>query len=250
MKSVAVMARDVPFVELIRDSFCRNNVFPRQVGGGDNFEQAFFDAQLLESDPSPAEMASRLIDRMESLAPAVDRSLIAQLRGRIGSDQISLARCGDRARPLLVRMQALYTDGNAFYFNVLRDCLDVLRVNGNHVPQREALGVIRDTADEVALLPGIPSIEDVLAIQSASLLRAQHAAQRTSEGIFVMTAHQAKGREFDAVILVGADSGSFPDDQDSRRLLYVALTRATKAWVVIHPQLDNSPLLRLCLPAG
>ncbi len=47
-----------------------------------------------------------------------------------------------------------------------------------------------------------------------------------------MTAHQAKGKEFDAVVLVNATAAHFPDSDEGRRLFYVAITRASKAWTI------------------
>jgi len=60
-----------------------------------------------------------------------------------------------------------------------------------------------------------------------------------------MTAHQAKGKEFDGVVLFPVDARRWPDDDEHRRLLYVALTRATSRWVLVTPSHDASPLLRL-----
>lgn len=46
------------------------------------------------------------------------------------------------------------------------------------------------------------------------------------DGLYFMTAHQAKGKEFDAMILLPASKRWFPADDEGRRLLYVAITRA------------------------
>lgn len=60
------------------------------------------------------------------------------------------------------------------------------------------------------------------------------AAHRRDDGIELTTIHGAKGREWDRVILFGADQGQLPHQQalddgdleDERRLCYVAFTRA------------------------
>jgi DNA helicase-2/ATP-dependent DNA helicase PcrA len=52
----------------------------------------------------------------------------------------------------------------------------------------------------------------------------------TAEGVTVCTIHAAKGREFDTVFLPALDDGIYPisgeDPEESRRLLFVGLTRA------------------------
>jgi superfamily I DNA/RNA helicase len=246
LDSVAVFARDAPFVELIRDSFCRKNVFPRHVGGGDAFEEAFNDIDLLSSGPPAAEIAQRAVARVAALAPGFDRALHKQLQRRTLDERIDFAGCGLRARPLLEALQLIYDSGGVGYFHALSRCLDVVRAYGFHVPQRDALRAIKETADDLDSHVGDTSLDAVVSVYQERFLETQHAAPRTDRGVFVMTAHQSKGKEFDAIVLVGADRASFPDDAASRKLLYVVLTRATRAWVAIHPEGAASPLLALC----
>lgn len=50
---------------------------------------------------------------------------------------------------------------------------------------------------------------------------------RQPRGLYLLTCHEAKGREFDMVILPYVSDAIFPDDEEEQRqLLYVALTRA------------------------
>jgi DNA helicase-2/ATP-dependent DNA helicase PcrA len=64
------------------------------------------------------------------------------------------------------------------------------------------------------------------------------------ESLVLSTAHSAKGKEWDAVILIWAVDGWFPstramEDEDQleeeRRLMYVALTRARNHLAVVYP---------------
>ncbi|MZP29192.1 AAA family ATPase [Heliobacterium undosum] len=60
-------------------------------------------------------------------------------------------------------------------------------------------------------------------------------------GISIVSAYLAKGLEFDAVIVYGADEGRYRSDLD-RRLLYIACTRALHRLIVYHTG-DSSPFL-------
>lgn len=59
----------------------------------------------------------------------------------------------------------------------------------------------------------------------------------------ISTIYKAKGLESDAVMVVQCDARTFPDKADARCLLYVALSRAKKALLLVVPNTDPSPLL-------
>lgn len=67
--------------------------------------------------------------------------------------------------------------------------------------------------------------------------------QRLGRGIYVLTIHQAKGKEFHHVILPYVDSRSFSDTLDFRKLFYVSVTRARQSVTIMFPQGDRSNLL-------
>ena len=54
----------------------------------------------------------------------------------------------------------------------------------------------------------------------------------TQEGVILITAHESKGREYEAVVLYD-DFTDVSFDETSRRVLYVAMTRARKRLVVV-----------------
>lgn len=63
-------------------------------------------------------------------------------------------------------------------------------------------------------------------------------------GIRVLTVHAAKGLEFSAVNVVGLNDGAFPDFRSAsgealeseRRLIYVAMTRASRVLRLSRPR--------------
>ncbi|XKT75290.1 MAG: ATP-dependent helicase [Patescibacteria group bacterium UBA2103] len=72
-------------------------------------------------------------------------------------------------------------------------------------------------------------------LEDAALMGEQDSMKDESAGVKLMTIHAAKGLEFPFVFITGMEEGLFPqqkddveDDEEERRLFYVALTRAHK----------------------
>ncbi|MBI4079996.1 UvrD-helicase domain-containing protein [Candidatus Kaiserbacteria bacterium] len=73
-------------------------------------------------------------------------------------------------------------------------------------------------------------------LEEAALQSEQDDVDQSIEAVSLMTAHASKGLEFDAVFITGLEQGLFPstreegnrDEEEERRLFYVALTRAKK----------------------
>jgi DNA helicase-2/ATP-dependent DNA helicase PcrA len=102
-----------------------------------------------------------------------------------------------------------------------------------------------DTAEQRAAGLTVSAYADQYA-EEAELIR----THRRDTGVELTTIHGAKGREWDRVILVGADDDTLPhrkslDDtqgdeayeaalEDERRLAYVALTRAKQQLTIVH----------------
>lgn len=62
-------------------------------------------------------------------------------------------------------------------------------------------------------------------------------------GQAISTVHKAKGLERPNVLLLPCDKTHFPDTPKSRRVLYVAISRATKHLTLVVPNTEPSPLL-------
>jgi superfamily I DNA/RNA helicase len=68
-------------------------------------------------------------------------------------------------------------------------------------------------------------------------------AHKKLKGIYVLNVHQAKGKEFDWVILPDVTESTFPsDNDDKKKLFYVAVTRARRK-VVIYARNNQSKIL-------
>jgi DNA helicase II / ATP-dependent DNA helicase PcrA len=97
---------------------------------------------------------------------------------------------------------------------------------------------VEELATVAARHDGIPGKEGIAAfLAEAALTSDQDEIDRTSKkGVTLMTVHAAKGLEFDTVFVSGMEEGLFPhggmgddqnrDEEEERRLFYVAVTRA------------------------
>lgn len=69
--------------------------------------------------------------------------------------------------------------------------------------------------------------------------------EEKADAIAVMTMHSAKGLNYDVVFLVGMDEGILPDpsqdENEQRRLCYVAMTRARKELFLCHAKMRRGP---------
>jgi superfamily I DNA/RNA helicase len=93
-----------------------------------------------------------------------------------------------------------------------------------------------------------------------SHLRATYNKLRSPiKGLYILTVHQSKGREFDHVIIPWLSGSGEPSQQaggrrqrirydfnrlEDRKLLYVAITRAKNRVTLVYPQDDPSPFLQ------
>jgi len=96
-------------------------------------------------------------------------------------------------------------------------------------------------------------------LSHAALESGDTQAQVGQDAVQLMTIHAAKGLEFNAVFLTGAEDGLFPHEnslyepgglEEERRLMYVAMTRAKQR---LYISLAQSRMLhgqtRYCLPS-
>lgn len=240
--SIAVLTRGNKEASELRSYLSKKGVFPRQVGTQD-FEEARHDIERLPQLASLQAIAVQCLDRLQSLVPTLDVTLINQVRGRLGQEGVDFARVGTHARPVLRALEAIYRDGPRAYFRALFAALQTCENSGHHLPRKEAVWALRKTVN--AIDEGA-TFESLIERYSESVLTAAHVAPRIDRGLFVMTAHQAKGKEFDAVVLSDGMARYWPDDTESRRLFYVAMTRATKSLTIVVPDRGASPLVDLC----
>ncbi len=102
---------------------------------------------------------------------------------------------------------------------------------------KERLDNIRELVNFAARFDDeAPSMGIERLLEEAALQSDQDQLEEAHEAVSLMTVHASKGLEFDAVFITGLEQGLFPsqreaegrDEEEERRLFYVALTRAKK----------------------
>ena len=88
------------------------------------------------------------------------------------------------------------------------------------------------------------SQSEIIELIEGKFLQFQFArVQRLRRGIYILTIHQAKGKEFGHVILPYVDSRSFKDTLNFRKLFYVGISRAKQSVTIMFPINDKSNIL-------
>jgi DNA helicase-2/ATP-dependent DNA helicase PcrA len=241
-RTVAVLATWRADVAKLRSYLCQEGFFPRQVGG-DDFEEARDDIEQLPLLSDPQSVGHRAIDRVTTLVPTLRATVVEQVKRRLKADGVDLSgNCGPEARGILTALGSLYETGAPGYVRAVVNAMEACTARGHHLPRVEAVRALRAASDAYDAANG--DLDEVLSQYAATAATASQIAPRLNRGLFVMTVHQAKGKEFDVVIVVNAGERQFGDNEADRRLFYVAITRGARRWVVIAPEQDPSPLVR------
>ena len=246
LSSVAVLARGNEEVSALRSYLSKKRLFPRQIGTQD-FEEARRDIEQLPLLASSRLIAAHCLQRLRALVPTLNVDVAKQVAARLGEDGVSLRRAGTKALPILRALEPIYCGGPKAYFEALVAALHSCEEAGHHLPRKEAVRALRLTVND-ATKDG-QTFESLIERYSQAVLSAAHVAPRIERGLFVMTAHQAKGKEFDAVVLADGMDRYWSDTAENRRLFYVAATRATESLTIVAPDRSASPLIDLCGPS-
>lgn len=219
-QSIAVLARTNDEVAALRRYLSQQGLHPRQVGG--DFDEARADIEQLPLLQDPQSVALHAVDRLVALVPTLTSATIDQTKGRLATAGINLRRASPDARRILEPLERIYREGSKRYVEALVEAMDACAGAGHNLPRAESVRALRDTA--AAISGETLGLDDVLGRYSEKVMIAAHVAPRLVRGLLVMTSHQAKGKEFDAVVLADVSARYWPDDADTRRLFYVAVT--------------------------
>lgn len=115
----------------------------------------------------------------------------------------------------------------------------------NHVVFRELSLITRSALRRLSKDQSQQNRISALLREEVARVQFLHADTAVS-GRYVLTIHQAKGKEFDIVLLPYCLDRYFGEDQQDRMKFYVALTRAKKGFFIFTPDApkQQSPLLK------
>ena len=107
----------------------------------------------------------------------------------------------------------------------------------------ERLENIKELVTLARRYSALPQEEGILKLlEDAALATDQDELKEDKNAVRLMTVHASKGLEFDCVFITGLEDGLFPhnsddpgkDEEEERRLFYVALTRAKKKVYLLY----------------
>jgi len=119
--------------------------------------------------------------------------------------------------------------------------LDILKRNFR--TNRDIFNLYESLIGIATAHPDLSSSEIIELIESKFLQFQFARIRRLGKGIYVLTIHQAKGKEFDHVILPYVDSRSFRNTLNFKKLFYVGVTRARQSVTIMSPVNDKSNIL-------
>jgi DNA helicase-2/ATP-dependent DNA helicase PcrA len=114
----------------------------------------------------------------------------------------------------------------------------------NYANHRSRLENLQDLSVFARQFATVEDFLTRLALQTNLEAEAEHPARTDDEGLRLSTIHQAKGLEFDVVFVIMLCDGLFPSqrsletaegEEEERRLLYVAITRARNELYLSYP---------------
>ncbi len=199
----------------------------RGIGSWDEVRAAFASlpyqfGEVRESYRSTHEIVSFANRLLELLAPAGRAPVLAQPFNRHG-------------RPVRLRQLAQPEE----LVPALAASIAALRAD-----EFQNIAVIAKTPAQCAQLA-----DGLVAAGTAGVQLASALGEPYPGGLLVLPVHLAKGLEFEAVLLAGADEASYPSAEFEGRLLYVAVTRALHA-LEIYSVGAPSALLELAAAPG
>ncbi|MEZ5062583.1 MAG: UvrD-helicase domain-containing protein [Solirubrobacterales bacterium] len=168
------------------------------------------------------------VDRVPGMGAAAVKAI-----GRFGELIASLTERAERRGPVAELLESVLSESG--YIEAL-EAERTVEAEGRIENLQELIGMAGefDANRELEGDSELPPLEEFL--EQISLVSEQDALVDDGSKVTLMTLHNAKGLEYDAVFMIGCEDGVFPHSrsvdegnlEEERRLCYVGLTRARK----------------------
>src|SRR5918996_549853 len=165
---------------------------------------------------------------------------------RFADTMLGLRQRADAAPPVAELLEATLSESG--YLEAL-EAERTIEAEGRVDNLRELIGVAGEFDANRAVEEGSAAGDEIAPLdeflQQISLYTDQDSIRDTEELVTLMTLHNAKGLEFDAVFMIGCEEGVFPHSrsieegnlEEERRLCYVGATRARRSlWLTFARQ--------------
>jgi hypothetical protein len=178
----------------------------------------------------PEHHATRLLEVAQVVAPR--HSLLADLRRLVCSTGIRTDRLREPRRSLAERINELIEHCDTLVGAIAAARTTITLVIADQDRKVVAWERERVLRQALRILPGSTDEEARRQVDDRILQLRFASAGMPQRGLFLLSCHEGKGKEFDFVVLPFLSSENFEDDQESRQLLYVSLSRARQRILV------------------
>ncbi|MFA5997826.1 MAG: UvrD-helicase domain-containing protein [Candidatus Paceibacterota bacterium] len=195
--------------------------------------------------------SSREVDKLRAAA-APPRGLGKVTLAKLAAGQRSLLRAGDLTKVEQFEQIVAELAGASLVLSPSAFVRLVIEKSGirralydeGSAEDRERFENVEELASVAARHDAMPGREGIAAFLAESALASDQDEmdQGEKKGVTLMTVHSAKGLEFDTVFVSGMEEGLFPhqgmgnegdrDEEEERRLFYVAMTRAKERLIL------------------
>jgi superfamily I DNA/RNA helicase len=235
-KSIAVLVPTRMELAAVRKRLCTAGFQPRQVGASHDLDDAYEVLEALGGTTTSVDLARLALAQFTELVPAFPTEQERRIDRRLGDRGVNTRGARPDIAAYLERFGLLYEKGKQSYLPTLSGLLTDALAHGYALPRHEFCNLIHAAAREPDDARAI-----ILGQLSATLVTRTVTLQ---DGLFVMTTHQAKGREFDAVVMAYASERSYTSTTTAgRNVFYVGVTRGMYRWHVIAPESSMTKLV-------
>ena len=238
-----MLVRENTDLARVRNYLVSNNMRARQLGGPKDFEEARHDIEQLPLLTDAHSVALHAHERLLALVPSVPKAIADQLKRRLKPEGPKHASAKPEAASLLSAFDEIYRTGPAPTFTRWTVCWLPAASSATTSPaltprrdppdRRRANARRRDQRGRRRLRPARRG--DLSPDAAAHRPRPfSHDRRPPGQGQGI---RRRRGR--------AARRPPLARNDEHRRLLYVALTRATRSWTLIAPSTYASPMLTL-----